>query len=168
MAVGEEGINAEVVGADPHDVDCVAAGQCWGESRLVGHVVDGLSVVEEGWDFVVDDGREVGVDRRPYSRGDLVGADGTADGVVVEIQLRDEFIVGFGAGILDYVARPCPSTTGGAVALWVLLSICFEMLRQRSAHLWQHCSRRGGRAVVLAKIIQPILISVAVAEGHQA
>lgn len=63
------------------------------------------------------DGREVDAGGEG-ARGDVVAADGAADGVVVEGDLRVEGPVGaVGAGVLDDVAGPVTAAGGGVEAL---------------------------------------------------
>lgn len=81
LAVGEEGVVADVVGADPDGVDGGV-----GRPREEGGAVDGeeFGVGEVGGEFVAEDVWEGGVDGVQGARGDLVGADGAGDGVVVK------------------------------------------------------------------------------------
>jgi hypothetical protein len=64
LAVGEEGPDTEVVGADPDGVDGRAGAEGRGEERFGGSGVDacGGRVGEVGGDFVFEDAGEVGVD----------------------------------------------------------------------------------------------------------
>lgn len=97
LLVLDQGVVAEVVGPDPDGVDGLVDGVLH-ELRAVGEDVGRIR--EVGGDFVALDVWEGSIDGAEPSRGDIVGADRTADSVVVDV----------GAAVLGDVLWPGPST----------------------------------------------------------
>ena len=109
LAVGDESVDAEIVGADPDTVDGAV---CWGVDKL-GTVGGGVGAVGNvGGNLILLNCWKVGVDGGEDTRSDVVGADGAGDGVVVEV----------GASVLLDVLGPCATTVGGVVVHWVGIS----------------------------------------------
>lgn len=107
LAVGEERVVVEVVGADPDTVD--GLGRRDVQEGLVGRWVGVGFVCEKGREFVGLNVREVGVDGGEEARGDVVGADGARDCVVVDLD----------AGVLVDVLWPGTSARGRVVVLFI-------------------------------------------------
>lgn len=110
LGVGDEGAVAEVVRADPDRVDgCVGI-----VVHELGAVLVVVAVIEVGRQLVAGDVGERGVYGSEGAGGDFVGADGTGDGVVVEIY----------TGVLFYVLRPWASAICCSVVLVEVSAQC--------------------------------------------
>lgn len=132
LRVGQEGVKAQVVGADPDRIHGVG-GIAVGIQRLEGDI--GL----ERGDLVVQDSGELPVHERGIPRHDLVGAYGTADGVVHQL----------GAGTEGGGLSPREAAAGGDVGHIVVLS-------------------RGRRLPTVADVVaQTAVVGVAVTKSDQ-
>lgn len=109
LLVLDQGVVAEVVGPDPDGVDGLVDGVLH-EFRAVGE--DVFRIREVGGDFVALDVREGSIDGAEPSRGDVVGTDCTADGVVVDV----------GVAVLGDVLRPGTSTICSGVVCRVVIA----------------------------------------------
>ena len=104
LAVGEEGADAEVVGADPERVDGLI-GRGVQEGGAVGFRYGGVG--DPGRNLVLLGGGEVGVDEGEIARGYVVAADGSGNRIVVEVD----------TGILTHVLHPGSPTVGRVITL---------------------------------------------------
>jgi len=139
----DEGVVAEIVGAVPDGVDSVISSQGRVEERLVGGRVDVIRLVsEESRDLVAVQVGEVCIDGGEPARCELVGAHGTRDRVVVEVDLL--------VTVLHNVTGPDAATVGGT-----------EGFRAKVA------DRRSGTLVV-DEVTETALVSVGVTEGDKA
>jgi len=99
----DECVVAKIVGSNPHAIDRAVGG----DVEELGSILDELAVSDEGWDLVLLDGREGGIDGREEPRRDVIGADSAADRVVVQV----------GSGVLFDVFSPDSATICGSIVL---------------------------------------------------
>lgn len=81
LFVGQKSIVSDVVGADPDGVDGAGGGPSEEGGAVLGDV---FRVGDKSGEFVVCNVREWGVDGAEPARGDIVGTDSAANGVIIE------------------------------------------------------------------------------------
>lgn len=82
LRVGDEGVIAEIVGADEDAVDGLV---WWVDHEFRAVLVDVVRVCDVGRDLILLNSREGSVNGGECARSDVVAAHGTGDGVVVDI-----------------------------------------------------------------------------------
>ena len=135
LAVGEDSINSEVIGADP---DAVDGALCWSVDKF-GSVSGGICAVGNvSRNLVLLNGWKVGINGGEDTRGNVVGADCARDGVVVEV----------GTSVLLDVLGPCTTTIGSVVVLKVNVSDNSIGVNGDMTYHWVRISDWRSRAVV--------------------